>query len=39
MHVRDALVRLHTEHNNDVARLLVAEALAGFERAGTAGRD
>lgn len=31
-YVRDALIFLHSETTNDVARLRLAEALAGFER-------
>jgi alkylation response protein AidB-like acyl-CoA dehydrogenase len=31
-YVRDALVFLHSEHTNDVARLRLAETLAGYQR-------
>jgi alkylation response protein AidB-like acyl-CoA dehydrogenase len=31
-YVRDALIFLHSETTNDVARLRLAEALAGYER-------
>jgi hypothetical protein len=31
--VRDALIFLHSEHSNDVARLKIAEDLVGFQRA------
>ena len=30
--VRDALVFLHSENTNDVARLRIAELLAGYRR-------
>ncbi len=33
--VRDALIFLHSEHTNDVARLKIAEHLAGYRRAPT----
>ncbi|MDO8482690.1 MAG: acyl-CoA dehydrogenase family protein [bacterium] len=33
-YVRDAMVFLHSEHTNDVARLRIAEDLAGYSRAG-----
>jgi len=38
-YVRDALIFLHSEHSNDVARLRIAESLVGFERAGGMGGD
>jgi len=38
-YVRDALIFLHSEHSNDVARLRIAELLVGFERAGGMGGD
>jgi len=31
-YVRDALIFLHSEHSNDVARLKIAEDLVGFQR-------
>jgi alkylation response protein AidB-like acyl-CoA dehydrogenase len=31
-YVRDALIFLHSEHANDVARLKIAEHLAGWQR-------
>jgi alkylation response protein AidB-like acyl-CoA dehydrogenase len=38
-YVRDALIFLHSEHSNDVARLRIAEALVGFQRAGGMGGE
>jgi alkylation response protein AidB-like acyl-CoA dehydrogenase len=32
-YVRDALIFLHSEHSNDVARLKIAESLVGYQRA------
>lgn len=32
-YVRDALIFLHSEHTNDVARMKIAENLVGFQRA------
>jgi len=32
-YVRDALIFLHSEYTNDVARLRIAEAVAGYQRA------
>jgi len=34
-YVRDALIFLHSEHANDVARLKIAEHLAGWQRLGS----
>ena len=36
-YVRDALIFLHSENSNDVARLRIAEELAGFRRPGLMG--
>ena len=36
-YVRDALIFLHSENSNDVARLRIAEDLAGYSRPGPAG--
>ncbi|MBI2223424.1 MAG: hypothetical protein HYU44_00380 [Betaproteobacteria bacterium] len=33
-YVRDALIFLHSENSNDVARLRIAEDLAGYRRPG-----
>ena len=38
-YVRDALIFLHSEHTNDVARLRIAEAVAGYRRPGVTGRN
>lgn len=38
-YVRDALIFLHSEHSNDVARLRIAETLVGFKRVGAMGGD
>lgn len=36
-YVRDALIFLHSENSNDVARLRIAEALVGYRHSATAG--
>ncbi len=36
-YVRDALIFLHSENTNDVARLRIAEDLAGYRRPGLMG--
>ena len=36
-YVRDALIFLHSENSNDVARLRIAEDLAGYRRPGAMG--
>lgn len=38
-YVRDALIFLHSESSNDVARLRIAEALAGYRKASSIGAE
>jgi alkylation response protein AidB-like acyl-CoA dehydrogenase len=38
-YVRDALLLLHSENTNDVARLRIAEDLAGYRRSGPMGSN
>jgi len=38
-YVRDALLLLHSENTNDVARLRIAEDLAGYHRSGLMGSN
>ena len=38
-YVRDALIFLHSESSNDVARLRIAEAIAGYRRTNSSGEE